>query len=121
MKFFKCFKIYSGESSNRHTSGWPERNTVTETHISTVLSNYQESQTSRMLGFSTLLTPEGLPVFTQTYNRPKTPMPSKITSPKEVIFVNPDNTNHMGVPRPIKMTSTETLSIRELRRRLLTL
>nr|AGD98908.1 AC4 [Tomato rugose yellow leaf curl virus] len=71
-----------------------------------------------MLDFSTLLTPEGLPIFTQMSRQPKTPTPSRITSPKRVIFVNPDNTRYVGEQRPIKTMFTTTPSMPEELQRL---
>nr|UFT26559.1 AC4 protein [Bean leaf crumple virus] len=118
MKLFKCFNICHGQSSNPHTLGSPERNIPTDSHTYTALFSYPVSPTSRMLDFSTSLTPDGLPVFTQTFKQPKTPMPSRITSPKRVIIVNPGNTRCLGVPKEIKMTSIETPSMQEVRERL---
>nr|AWV91964.1 AC4 protein [Cabbage leaf curl virus] len=118
MNVCRCFNICHGQSSNPHTSESHERNIQTGSHTYTVSSNYQESPTSRMLDFSTSLTPEGLPIFTQTYRQPKTPMPSRITSPKMVIIVNPGNTKCLGVQRQIRTTSTTTPSMQELRKRL---
>ncbi|AAB17964.2 AC4 [Cabbage leaf curl virus] len=118
MKLFRCFKPCRGQSSNPHTSESQERNIQTGSPIYTVSSNYQESRTSRMLDFSTSLTPEGLPIFTQTFRQPKTPMPSRITSPKMVIIVNPGSTRCLGVQRQIKTTSTTTPSMRDVWKRL---
>ncbi|QDJ95900.1 AC4 protein [Cucumber chlorotic leaf virus] len=121
MKLFRCFSIFTGQSSNQRISESHERNIPTDSHTYTVSSNYQTNLTSRMLDFSTLLTQEGLPVFTQTYRQPKTPMPSRTTSPKRVIIVNPDSTKCLGVQRPTKTTSTATPSMQEVRERLSTL
>nr|AFD62687.1 AC4 [Tomato rugose yellow leaf curl virus] len=121
MKLFKCFKPFHGQSSSQHMSESQERNTPTDIPISIVSSSYPESRTSRMLDFSTLLTPEGLPIFTQMSRQPKTPTPSRITSPKRVIFVNPDNTGYLGAQRPIKTTFTTTPSMPEELQRLLRL
>ncbi|QMV80672.1 AC4 [Tomato yellow net virus] len=74
-----------------------------------------------MLDFSTSLTPEGLPVFTQMFRQPKTPTPSRIISPKRVIIVNPDSTRCLAEQRQIKTTSTTTPSMHLLSERLLTL
>ncbi|QMV80667.1 AC4 [Tomato golden net virus] len=74
-----------------------------------------------MLDFSTLLTQEGLPIFTQMYRQPKTPMPSRITSPRRVIIVNPDNTRCLAELRPTKTTSITTPSMQDLHQRLLQL
>nr|QMV80677.1 AC4 [Tomato mosaic severe dwarf virus] len=118
MKLFKCFNPFHGQSSNPHISESPERNIQTGIPISTVSYNSQESRTSRMLDFSTSLTPEGLPVFTQMFRQPKTPTPSRIISPKRVIIVNPDNTRCLGVRRPIKTTSTTTQLMQLVQERL---
>ncbi|ART33329.1 AC4 [Bean leaf crumple virus] len=121
MKLFKCFNICPGRSSNPRTSESPERNIPTGSRTYTALYNYPVSPTSRMLDFSTLLTPDGLPVFTQTFRQPKTPMPSRITSPKRVIIVNPGNIKCLGVPNQIKKSSIITPSMQEVRERLSTL
>nr|AFD62669.1 AC4 [Tomato rugose yellow leaf curl virus] len=118
MKLFKCFKPFHGQSSNQHISESQERNILTDIPISIVSSSYPESLTSRMLDFSTLLTPEGLPIFTQMSRQPKTPTPSRITSPKRVIIVNPDNTKCLGEQRQIKTTYTTTPSMQLVLERL---
>nr|ALC76568.1 AC4 protein [Rhynchosia golden mosaic Yucatan virus] len=118
MNVCRCFNICHGQSSNPHTSGSQERNIQTGSHTYTASSNFQESPTSRMLDFSTSLTPEGLPIFTQTFRQPKTPMPSRTTSPKMVIIVNPGNTKCLGVQRPIKTTYITTPSMQEVKKRL---
>nr|ARV90466.1 AC4 protein [Euphorbia yellow mosaic virus] len=120
MKFCSCFGTCHGLSSSRRTSESLESSTPMGSPISTVLFNSPASPTSRMLGFSTSLTPDGLPNFTQMRNRPRTPTPSKITSPKKVIIVNPANIKCLGVPSPIKMTSTTTSSMQQLQERLST-
>ncbi|UNA95272.1 AC4 [Euphorbia severe leaf golden mosaic virus] len=121
MKLFNCFNSSHGQSSNQHTSESPERNTPTDSPTFTASYNSPESLTSRMLDFSTSLTPEGLPVFTQMFRQPKTPTPSRITSPKKVIIVRPDDTKCLGVQRQIKTTSTTTPSMQLVRERLLRL
>ncbi|CBA13350.1 AC4 protein [Abutilon Brazil virus] len=121
MKLFKCFKPFHGQSSNLPISESHVRNTPMETPIYTVSYNYQGSPTSRMQDFSTLLTPDGQPVFTQTCKLPKTPLPSGTTSPKMVTIVNPDNTKCLGVPRPTRTMSSTTPSMQEVFQRLLKL
>nr|ABC74534.1 AL4 [Tomato severe leaf curl virus] len=121
MKLLKCFKICHGQSSNQRTYESPERNTQMDFRTSTVSSNSPGSPTSRMLDFSTSLTPEGLPIFIQTHRQPKTPTPSRITSPKKVIIVNPDNTKCLGVQNQTKTTSTTTPSMQLVLERLSTL
>ncbi|UFT26573.1 AC4 protein [Desmodium yellow spot virus] len=121
MKLFKCFKPYHGQSSNQPTFESQERNTQTDSHTFTVSSNSPASRTSRMLDFSTSLTPEGLPIFTQMSKLPKTPTPSRITSPKRVIIVNPDNTKCLGEQNQTKTMSTTTPSMQLVLERLLTL
>ncbi|QCB65755.1 AC4 protein [Tomato chlorotic leaf curl virus] len=121
MKLFRCFKPFHGQSSSQPISGSPERITQTETPISTALFNSPGSPTSRMLDFSTLLTPDGQPLFTQIFRQPKTPMPSRITSPKRVTIVNPDSTRFLGEPKPIRTMSITTPSMQEVFQRLLTL
>nr|ALX81386.1 C4 [Tomato common mosaic virus]QID57460.1 AC4 protein [Tomato common mosaic virus]QID57465.1 AC4 protein [Tomato common mosaic virus]QID57470.1 AC4 protein [Tomato common mosaic virus]QNO58425.1 ac4 [Tomato common mosaic virus] len=121
MKLFKCFNLFHGQSSNPHIYESPERNTPTGSPTFTVLSNSPENRISRMLGFSTSLTPDGLPDFTQMFRQPKTPMQSRITSPKKVIIVNPDSTRCLGEQRQIKTTCTTTPSMQLLRERLSTL
>ncbi|AGC54795.1 hypothetical protein [Melon chlorotic leaf curl virus] len=121
MKFFKCFKVSHGRSSNRRISVSPERNIQMDSRTYTASFNFQASPTSRMLDFSTLLTPEGLPDFTRTFKLPKTPMPSRITSPKKVIIVNPGSTRCLGVQSPIKTTFITTPSMQQVRERLSTL
>nr|QCI56047.1 C4 [Tomato severe leaf curl virus] len=118
MKLFNCFKHYHGQSSNQRTYESPERNTQMDFHTFTASSNYPESPTSRMLDFSTSLTPEGLPIFIQTHRQPKTPTPSRITSPKKVIIVNPDSTKYLGVQNQTKTTSTTTPSMQLVLERL---
>ncbi|ABD65394.1 AC4 protein [Rhynchosia golden mosaic Sinaloa virus] len=118
MRLFSCFSRCHGQSSNPHTYVSQESNIQTGSLIYTVSSNYQESPTSRMLDFSTSLTPEGLPIFTQTFRRPKTPMPSRITSPKMVIIVNPDNTKYLGVQKQIRTMSTITQLMQQVCKRL---
>nr|ABA26613.1 AC4 [Cabbage leaf curl Jamaica virus] len=118
MKLFRCFKPCHGQSSNPHTSESQERSIQTVPPTYTVSSSFQESPTSRMLDYLTSLTPEGLPIFTQTFRQPKTPMPSRITSPKMVIIVNPGNTRCLGEQRQIKTTSTTTPSMRDVWKRL---
>ncbi|AGK90273.1 AC4 protein [Capraria yellow spot Yucatan virus] len=108
MKLFRCFNLCTGQSSSPYTYESQERNIQTGSPIYTVSSNSPASPTSRMLDFSTLLTPEGLPVFTQISKLPKTPTPSEITSPKRVIIVNPGSIRCLGVPKPIRTTSTTT-------------
>nr|ARV90221.1 AC4 protein [Euphorbia yellow mosaic virus] len=120
MKFCSCFGTCHGLSSSRRTSESLESSTPMGSPISTVLFNSPASPTSRMLDFSTSLTPDGLPNFTQMRKRPRTLTPSKITSPKRVIVVNPANIRCLGVPSPIKMTSTTTLSMQQLQERLST-
>ncbi|AEF12624.1 AC4 protein [Chenopodium leaf curl virus] len=121
MKLFSCFNPCLGQSSNLHTSESQERNTQMGSLIYTVSSNSPVSPTSRMLDFSTSLTPEGLPDFTRTSKALKTPTPSRITSPRKVIIVNPDNTKCLGVQRRIKTTCITTLLMQLLRERLSTL
>ncbi|ACD93160.1 AC4 [Sida yellow leaf curl virus] len=121
MKLFRCFNPFHGQSLNPHTYESPERSTPTASLIFTVLSNSPASPTSRMLDFSTSLTPDGLPDFTPIFRQPKTPTPSRITSPKRVIIVNPDSTRCLGEQRGIKTTYTITPSMQLLRERLLTL
>ncbi|ADK97753.1 AC4 [Melon chlorotic mosaic virus] len=118
MKLLRCFKNWHGQLSNRNISESQERNTPTALHTYTVSYSYPESRTSRMQDFSTLLTPEGLPVFTQTFRQPKTPTPSRITSPKKVIIVNPANIRCLGVQSPIKTTCSIMPSMPELQKRL---
>ncbi|AGI42769.1 AC4 protein [Vigna yellow mosaic virus] len=108
MMLFRCFRVSRGQSSNRHTYEFPERNMQMDSHISTVSFNYPVSPASRMLDFSTSLTPEGLPVFTQTFKQPKIQMQSRITSPKRVIIVNPGSTKCLGQQNRTKTTSTIT-------------
>ncbi|AOT83457.1 AC4 [Wissadula yellow mosaic virus] len=121
MKLFRCFMPSNGQSSNQHTSESQERNIQTVSHTFTVSSSSPESQISRMLDFSTSLTQEGLPVFTQMYKQPKTPTPSRITSPKRVIIVNPDNTQCLGEQDQIKTTSFTTPSMHQVWAKLLKL
>ncbi|AFY22649.1 AC4 protein [Corchorus mottle virus] len=121
MKFSKCFKPFHGRSSNQPTSESHERNIPTEIPISTVLYSYQESPTSRMLDFSTLLIPEGQPLFTRTCKLPKTPSPSRTTSPKMVTIVNPDSSKCLGVPKQTRTMSITTPSMQEVFQRLLRL
>nr|QHB15525.1 AC4 [Begomovirus sp.] len=105
---WNCFRNCHGRSSVRHTSVSPERYTLTETHISTYLSNSLESPTSRTRDFSTYLTPQGLPISTLISSRPETPTPSRITSPKTAIIVNPDNTRCLGRQEQTKRTCITT-------------
>ncbi|AGI42764.1 AC4 [Abutilon golden mosaic Yucatan virus] len=121
MKLFKCFKPSLGQSSNPHISESHERNIQTGSHTFTVSSSSPASPTSRMLDFSTSLTQEGLPLFTQISRLPKTPTPSRITSPKRVIIVNPDNTRCLAEQRQIRTTFTTTPSMHLVWERLLTL
>ncbi|ARM20163.1 AC4 protein [Jacquemontia yellow vein virus] len=121
MKLFRCFNPYHGQLSNPHTSESPERNMPMGSLTYTASSNYRGSPTSRMLDFSTSLTQEGLPIFTQISRQPKTPTPSRITSPKKVIIVNPDCTRCLGEQSQTKTTSTTTLSMHLVRERLSTL
>nr|QLL27021.1 AC4 [Cucurbit leaf crumple virus] len=121
MKLFRCFSILTGQSSNRRISESHERNIPTGSRTYTASFNYPVSLTSRMLDFSTLLTPEGLPVFTQMFRQPKTPTPSRITSPKKVIIVSPGNTRSLGVQNLARTTSITTPSTQEVRERLSTL
>ncbi|UWJ07344.1 AC4 protein [Begomovirus paulistiensis] len=121
MLFFRCFKISNGQSSDQHTSELPERNTPMADHIYTVSSNFPGNRTSRMLDFSTSLTPEGLPLFTQMSRQPKTPTPSRTTSPKRVTIVNPDGTRCLGEQREIKTMSTTTQLMHQLQQKLWTL
>ncbi|QHB15495.1 AC4 [Papaya begomovirus 2] len=121
MKLFRCFSSFSGQSSSPRTSESQERNMPMGSLTYTASSNSPENLTSRMLDFSTLLTPEGLPVFTQTSRLPKTPTPSRITSPKRVIIVNPDNIKCLGEQSPAKTTCTTTPLMHQVRERLLKL
>nr|AOT83446.1 AC4 [Wissadula yellow mosaic virus] len=121
MKLFRCFMPSNGQSSNQHISESQERNIQTDSHIFTVSSSYPESRISRMLDFSTSLTQEGLPVFTQMYRQPKTPTPSRITSPKKVIIVNPDSTKCLGEQTQPKTTSFATPSMHQVWAKLLKL
>ncbi|AAB18927.1 C4 [Horseradish curly top virus] len=120
MKCFNCFKTSTGQSSNQHISESPPRDTPTEHRTSTALYNFQESPTSRTADFSTLLTPNGVPLSILMSNQPKTPMPSRITSPKKVIIVNPDNTRSLGEQKQTRTPSTTTPSMQEVYERLLT-
>nr|ASF23360.1 aC4 [Tomato mild yellow leaf curl Aragua virus] len=121
MNFFKFFKTCLGQSSNRRTSESLERNIAMVPRTYTASSNYLASPTSRMLDFSTSLTPDGLPVFTRTFRLPRTPTPSRITSPKKVIIVSPGNIKCLGVQNQIKTMSIITPSMQEVRERLSTL
>nr|ABB70088.1 AC4 [Squash leaf curl virus] len=103
-KFLRCFCISRGRSSNRITLESPERNIPTGLRTYTASFNYLENRTSRMLDFSTSLTPDGLPDFTQTFRLPKTPTPSRTTSPKKVIIVNPGSIKCLGVQSQTKTT-----------------
>ncbi|AFM38722.1 AC4 protein [Jacquemontia mosaic Yucatan virus] len=105
---WNCFRICHGQSSVQHTSESPERYTLTETPISTSSFNFLENQTSRMNDFSTYLTHQGLPLSTLISKQPKTPTPSRITSPKRVIIVNPDNTRCLGQQEQTRRTYTTT-------------
>nr|ADX96024.1 AC4 [Squash leaf curl virus] len=108
-KFLRCFCISRGQSSNRITLESPERNIPTGLRTYTASFNYLENPTSRMLDyFSTSLTPDGLPDFTRTFRLPKTPTPSRTTSPKKVIIVNPGNIKCLGVQSRTKTTYITT-------------
>nr|ABB76204.1 AC4 [Squash mild leaf curl virus] len=121
MKLFRCLSICNGRSSNQHISESHERNIPTGSRTYTASYSYPVRLTSRMLDFSTLLTPEGLPVFTRTFRQPKTPTPSRITSPKKVIIVSPGNIKCLGVQNLAKTTYITTPSMQEVRERLSTL
>ncbi|AAD22943.1 AC4 [Bean calico mosaic virus] len=108
MKLFACFKNCHGQSSNQHISESPERNIQMDSLIYTVSFNSQASPTSRMLDFSTLLTQEGLPIFTQTFRQPRTPTQSRTTSPKKVIIVNPGNIRCLAQQNQTRTTYTTT-------------
>nr|AIQ86334.1 AC4 [Squash leaf curl virus] len=117
-KFLRCFCISRGQSSNRITLESPERNIPTGLRTYTASFNYLENPTSRMLDFSTSLTPDGLPVFTRTFRLPKTPTPSRTTSPKKVIIVNPGNIKCLGVQSRTKTTYITTPSMQVVREKL---
>nr|AIQ85991.1 AC4 [Squash leaf curl virus] len=117
-KFLRCFCISRGQSSNRITLESPERNIPTGLRTYTASFNYLENPTSRMLDFSTSLTPDGLPDFTRTFRLPKTPTPSRTTSPKKVIIVNPGNIKCLGVQSRTKTTYITTLSMQVVREKL---
>nr|AIQ86006.1 AC4 [Squash leaf curl virus]AIQ86045.1 AC4 [Squash leaf curl virus] len=117
-KFLRCFCIYRGQSSNRITLESPERNIPTGLRTYTASFNYLENPTSRMLDFSTSLTPDGLPDFTRTFRLPKTPTPSRTTSPKKVIIVNPGNIKCLGVQSRTKTTYITTPSMQVVREKL---
>nr|AIQ86001.1 AC4 [Squash leaf curl virus] len=117
-KFLRCFCISRGQSSNRITLESPERNIPTGLRTYTASFNYLENPTSRMLDFSTSLTPDGLPDFTRTFRLPKTPTPSRTTSPKKVIIVNPGNIKCLGVQSRTKTTYIATPSMQVVREKL---
>nr|AIQ86050.1 AC4 [Squash leaf curl virus] len=117
-KFLRCFCISRGQSSNRITLESPERNIPTGLRTYTASFNYLENPTSRMLDFSTSLTPGGLPDFTRTFRLPKTPTPSRTTSPKKVIIVNPGNIKCLGVQSRTKTTYITTPSMQVVREKL---
>nr|AIQ86467.1 AC4 [Squash leaf curl virus]AIQ86471.1 AC4 [Squash leaf curl virus]AIQ86474.1 AC4 [Squash leaf curl virus]AIQ86478.1 AC4 [Squash leaf curl virus]AIQ86507.1 AC4 [Squash leaf curl virus] len=118
-KFLRCFCISRGQSSNRITLESPERNIPTGLRTYTASFNYLENPTSRMLDyFSTSLTPDGLPDFTRTFRLPKTPTPSRTTSPKKVIIVNPGNIKCLGVQSRTKTTYITTPSMQVVREKL---
>nr|AFQ00055.1 AC4 [Squash leaf curl virus] len=117
-KFLRCFCISRGQSSNRITLESPERNIPTGLRTYTASFNYLENPTSRMLDFSTSLTPDGLPDFTRTFSLPKTPTPSRTTSPKKVIIVNPGNIKCLGVQSRTKTTYITTPSMQVVREKL---
>nr|AIQ86495.1 AC4 [Squash leaf curl virus]AIQ86499.1 AC4 [Squash leaf curl virus]AIQ86503.1 AC4 [Squash leaf curl virus] len=118
-KFLRCFCISRGQSSNRITLESPERNIPTGLRTYTASFNYLENPTSRMLDyFSTSLTPDGLPDFTRTFRLPKTPAPSRTTSPKKVIIVNPGNIKCLGVQSRTKTTYITTPSMQVVREKL---
>nr|WFQ89700.1 MAG: AC4 protein [Squash leaf curl virus] len=120
-KFLRCFCISRGQSSNRITLESPERNIPTGLRTYTASFNYLENPTSRMLDFSTSLTPDGLPDFTRTFRLPRTPTPSRTTSPKKVIIVNPGNIKCLGVQSRTKTTYITTPSMQVVREKLSTL
>nr|AIQ86025.1 AC4 [Squash leaf curl virus] len=117
-KFLRCFCISRGQSSDRITLESPERNIPTGLRTYTASFNYLENPTSRMLDFSTSLTPDGLPDFTRTFRLPKTPTPSRTTSPKKVIIVNPGNIKCLGVQSRTKTTYITTPSMQVVREKL---
>nr|AIQ85971.1 AC4 [Squash leaf curl virus] len=117
-KFLRRFCISRGQSSNRITLESPERNIPTGLRTYTASFNYLENPTSRMLDFSTSLTPDGLPDFTRTFRLPKTPTPSRTTSPKKVIIVNPGNIKCLGVQSRTKTTYITTPSMQVVREKL---
>nr|AIQ85888.1 AC4 [Squash leaf curl virus] len=117
-KFLRCFCISRGQSSNRITLESPERNIPTGLRTYTASFNYLVNPTSRMLDFSTSLTPDGLPDFTRTFRLPKTPTPSRTTSPKKVIIVNPGNIKCLGVQSRTKTTYITTPSMQLVREKL---
>nr|AIQ86165.1 AC4 [Squash leaf curl virus] len=117
-KFLRCFCISRGQSSNRITLESPERNIPTGLRTYTASFNYLENPTSRMLDFSTSLTPDGLPDFTRTFRLSKTPTPSRTTSPKKVIIVNPGNIKCLGVQSRTKTTYITTPSMQVVREKL---
>nr|AIQ86424.1 AC4 [Squash leaf curl virus] len=117
-KFLRCFCISRGQSSNRITLESPERNIPTGLRTYTASFNYLGNPTSRMLDFSTSLTPDGLPDFTRTFRLPKTPTPSRTTSPKKVIIVNPGNIKCLGVQSRTKTTYIITPSMQVVREKL---
>nr|AIQ86239.1 AC4 [Squash leaf curl virus] len=117
-KFLRCFCISRGQSSNRITLESPERNIPTGLRTYTASFNYLENPTSRMLDFLTSLTPDGLPDFTRTFRLPKTPTPSRTTSPKKVIIVNPGNIKCLGVQSRTKTTYITTPSMQLVREKL---
>nr|WFQ89675.1 MAG: AC4 protein [Squash leaf curl virus]WFQ89720.1 MAG: AC4 protein [Squash leaf curl virus]WFQ89725.1 MAG: AC4 protein [Squash leaf curl virus] len=120
-KFLRCFCISRGQSSNRITLESPERNIPTGLRTYTASFNYLENPTSRILDFSTSLTPDGLPDFTRTFRLPRTPTPSRTTSPKKVIIVNPGNIKCLGVQSRTKTTYITTPSMQVVREKLSTL
>ncbi|CAP07294.1 AC4 protein [Euphorbia mosaic Peru virus] len=120
MRLCSCFGTCHGLSSSPRTSESLGNNTPMGSPISTVLFNSPASPISRMLDFSTSLTPDGLPDSIQMSKLQKTPTPSRITSPRRVIIVNPDSTKCLGVPSPIKTMSITTPSMQQLQERLST-
>nr|WFQ89680.1 MAG: AC4 protein [Squash leaf curl virus] len=117
-KFLRCLCISRGQSSNRITLESPERNIPTGLRTYTASFNYLENPTSRMLDFSTSLTPDGLPDFTRSFRLPRTPTPSRTTSPKKVIIVNPGNIKCLGVQSRTKTTYITTPSMQVVREKL---
>nr|AIQ86123.1 AC4 [Squash leaf curl virus] len=117
-KFLRSFCISRGQSANRVTLESPERNIPTGLRTYTGSFNYRENPTSRMLDFSTSLTRGGLPDFTRTLRLQKKPTPSRTTSPKKVIIVNPGNIKCLGVHSRTKTTYITTPSMQVVREKL---